>query len=309
MLRVSDEGYALFNLVRRNAEQTRDGLAAQPCAMMRMEMETSAEYLPGTAKLIEGPVNAILRLQQRLESKAHPQTKVWWERYLKHVIPFRGVPMADIRAALHSWLKDEAAQRIPTHDDQKRLALSLIRETYAEDKLAGILLLQEVLLPAGGLTWQQDLPQFAGLFQDGAIADWSTCDWFCVRVLGPLAEGEGEPCARALAAWSSADKLWQRRASGVAFVNLAHKGDRNFPGFTTMLLEICATTVQSQERCAQTGTGWVLRELSRAEPERVVAFLEANARLFSAEGLRYAIEKLPAEAKARLIARRRGRPR
>ena len=75
-----------------------------------------------------------------------------------------------------------------------------------------------------------------------------------------------------------------------------------------MVLEICAATVQSQERFAQTGTGWVLRELSRAEPERVVAFLEVNARLFSAEGLRYAIEKLPAEAKARLIARRRGRP-
>ena len=242
-------------------------------------------------------MNTIIRLQQRLENKANPQTKIWWERYLKHVIPFRGVPMADIRAALHSWLKDDAAHLTRRHDEQKRLALTLIRETYAEDKLAGILLLQEVLLPAGGLMWQQDLPQFAALFQDGAISDWSTCDWFCVRVLGPLVEREGEPCARALAGWSSADNLWQRRASGVSFVNLAHKGERNFPGFTTMVLEICAATVQCQERFAQTGTGWVLRELSRAEPERLIAFLEVNARLFSAEGLRYAIAKLPPKPK------------
>ena len=75
-----------------------------------------------------------------------------------------------------------------------------------------------------------------------------------------------------------------------------------------MVLEICAATVQCQERFAQTGTGWVLRELSRAEPERVIAFLEVNARLFSAEGLRYAIAKLPPETKTRLTALHRGRP-
>ena len=52
------------------------------------------------------------------------------------------------------------------------------------------------------------------LFEQGHIADWNTCDWFCVRVLGPLAEQQGEACARAIAAWKDAPTLWQRRAAG-----------------------------------------------------------------------------------------------
>ncbi len=254
-------------------------------------------------------MNHIATLQQRLESRANPKTKAWWESYLRQAIPFRGVKMADIRTALHAWLEDEAIQTELPAENRKDLALSLIRETYAEDKLAGILLLQEVLLPAGAIDWQRDLPRFAALFQDGSIYEWNTCDWFCVRVLGPLAQHEGEPCARAIAAWRTADNLWQRRAAGVAFVNLAPKGDHNFPGFIGMVLETCAATIQSPERFAQTGTGWVLRELSHAAPEQVSAFIEAHLHYFSREALRYATAKLPPHTKARLTQVHRERTR
>ena len=241
----------------------------------------------------------ITTLQQGLETKATPKTKNWWEKYLKQAIPFRGVKMADIRTALHDWLVIEAVGERLLAEEQVALALSLLRQEHADDKLAGVLYLQEVLLPAGALNWPRDLPRFAALFQDGYIFDWNTCDWFCVKVLGPLVERYGEPCARALAEWRQADNLWQRRAAGVAFVNLAKHGDRNFPGFVDLLLDICAATVQSPERFAQTGTGWVLRELSLAEQARVLNFVEKYYDCFSREGLRYALEKMPAEVKAR----------
>ena len=239
-------------------------------------------------------------LQQRLEARQNPKTKSWWEAYLKRALPFRGVKMADIRAAVHAWYQEEVKDALPSANKQKELALGLLRETYAEDKLAGILFLQEILLPSGLIAWRKDLPQFAHLFHDGAIADWNTCDWFCVKVLGPLAQREGEPCVRAIAQWRTAKNLWQRRAAGVAFVNLAKHGDTNFPGFTDMLLEVCAATVKHPERFAQTGTGWVLRELGQAESERVVRFTEDNLPSFSAEALRYATEKMSAQTKARL---------
>src|SRR3712207_8372132 len=62
----------------------------------------------------------------------------------------------------------------------------------SEDKLAGVLFLQEILLPAGALDWRSDLPRIARLFDEGYIRDWSTCDWFCVKVLGPLVEQQGD---------------------------------------------------------------------------------------------------------------------
>jgi hypothetical protein len=127
-------------------------------------------------------MNMITSLQHRLDQRADAKTKAWWERYLKHVIPFRGVKMVDIRAVLHQWVRDEGIDRLPVQE-QKELALDLMRLAYTEDKLASILFWQEILLPAGEVNWPDDLPRFAELFQQGFIYDWNTCDWFCVREL------------------------------------------------------------------------------------------------------------------------------
>ncbi len=245
-------------------------------------------------------MNHIVKLQQQLQKRTNPKTKIWWENYLKRTITFRGVQMADIRAALHLWYGQEAIRTRCSTEQQKDLAIRLIQQQYCEDKLAGILFWQEILFPSNALSWREDLPRFAALFQEGYIYEWNTCDWFCVRVLGPLVRREGRACAQAIAGWRHAGNLWQRRAAGVAFVNLAPKGEANFVGFSAILLSVCAATVKYPERFAQTGTGWVLRELSHAEPERVASFVEKHVRYFSAEGLSYAITKLPQQTKLRL---------
>lgn len=237
------------------------------------------------AKLVQG-------FQACLDEKADAKTKAWWEAYLKHAVPFRGVKMADVRSVLHEWYANEAIGSQLSLAAQKDLALSLFEQVYSEDKIAGILFLQEILMPAGGIEWRSDLDRFANLFSQGRICDWNVCDWFCVKVLGPLVEQEGEPCARAISGWKDSDNLWQRRAAGVAFVNLAKEGDANFVGFSDLLLGICESMVKHPERFSQTGAGWVLRELSLAEPQRVEDFVSAHVCKFSAEGLRYASGKL-----------------
>lgn len=80
--------------------------------------------------------------------------------------------MKQVKSCLYSWIKD-----------QKKLALELIRKDHFEDKLAGILYIQEILLPSGSIKWKKDLSSFEKLFKDKYIFDWSTCDWFCVKVL------------------------------------------------------------------------------------------------------------------------------
>ncbi len=241
------------------------------------------------------------RLQVRLNAHATAATREWWTRYLRGAASFRGVKMGDVRMAVHAWFEEEQLSEHLSVGRQKDLALMLFEEDYAEDKLAGILFLQEILLRAGELDCRSDLPRFARLFDQGYIHDWNVCDWFCVKVLGPLAEREGEACARAILGWRGANSVWQRRASVVAFVNLAKKGDRNFPGFTEMVLDNCSHLLESQERFAQTGVGWVLRELSRSDQDRVVGFVEANLEHVSREGLKNATKYLPPEVAERLL--------
>ena len=235
------------------------------------------------------------RLQQRLNARATAATREWWTEYLRGAASFRGVKMGDVRKTVHAWFEEEQVGKRLSAEHQKDLALMLLGEDCSEDKLAGVLFLQENLLQAGALDCRSDLPRFARLFDQGYIHDWNVCDWFCVKVLGPLAEQQGEACAQVISGWRKADSVWQRRASVVAFVNLAKEGDRNFPGFTEMVLDNCSHLLASQERFDQTGVGWVLRELSRSDQGRVVGFVEANLERFSREGLKNATKYLPSE--------------
>src|SRR5919112_3140738 len=241
------------------------------------------------------------KLQSRLNASATAATREWCTKYLRGAASFRGVKMGDVRAAVHGWFEEEQLGKLLSADQQKDLALMLLEETYTEDKLAGVLFLQEILLPAGALEWRSDLPRFARLFDEGYIRDWSICDWFCVKVLGPLVEQQGESCARAIAKWRDAESVWQRRASVVAFANLARKGDQNLPGFTETVLDNCGHLLGSQERFVQTGVGWVLRELSRSDQDRVIGFVEANLERFSREALKNATKYSPPEVAQRLL--------
>ncbi len=239
------------------------------------------------------------RLQLRLSERATSATREWWTKYLRGAASFRGVKMEDIRTAVHAWF--EQVGEYLSVGQQKDLALMLLEEDHTEDKIAGVLFLQEILLPEGALDWHSELPRFARLFHDGYISDWSICDWLCVKVLGPLVEQQGESCARTISEWREADSLWQRRASVVAFANLARKGDQNFPSFTGMVLDNCSHLLGSQERFVQTGVGWVLRELSRSDQGRVIGFVEANLERFSREALKNATKYSPPEVAERLL--------
>ena len=227
----------------------------------------------------------ISTLQIRLQEKAIPKTKAWWEAYMKQVIPFRGVKMPTIRAVLHQWYTSEGIDKGLRFAEQKDLALDLFQGEYAEDKLAGILFLQEILLPAGAIDCTADISCFAALFTNNWIYDWNTCDWFCVKVLGPLIRREGQDCAEAIAGWKNAENLWQARAAVVAFVGVAANQD-----YYPLIQNACGVLIRREERFAKTGVGWILRDISKHNGEWVKAFIASHLSYFSNESLKNALK-------------------
>ena len=89
--------------------------------------------------------------------------------------------------------------------------------------------------------------------------------------------------ARAIAGWSDADDLWQRRAAAVAFVKVAPQPEEHFDGLTELVLEVCSANVRSDERFSQTSVGWLLRELARARPDAAEEWLAREGELLSTE--------------------------
>ena len=223
-------------------------------------------------------------LQGRLQEHADPKAKAWWAAYVKQGAPYIGVKMPVVRSVLHKWYRQGVAGNLHL-DQQKELALALFREKHAEDKLAGILFLQEILFPAGGVGCGQDLDRFAELFTGEHIYDWNICDWFCVKVLGPLIQKEGEQCAEAVSEWHSAANLWQARASVVAFVPVAEHSE-----YYPLIQQSCEVLIRREERFAKTAVGWILRDISKYDEPFVKRFIEANIAHFSLESLRNALK-------------------
>jgi len=245
-------------------------------------------------------VDPVADLKRRLARAATPKARAFWTRYLRGTAKFRGVRLGKVRTTVHAWWSDhELADHTPVVG--KRIALALVEERLTEDKLAGILVLQELL---GDHLRASDLPAFARLFATGALADWNVVDWFSVKVLGTMLDREvsrGE-VASAIAQWRHADTTWQRRAACIAFIGLAPRGDAALPDLTQLIFSVGSTVVWSHERFEQTAVGWLLRELSRAEPDLVDSFFRRTARLMTKECARTAVARLPAIQRAELLA-------
>ncbi len=221
-------------------------------------------------------------LQTALATHADAARRQWWERYLKGEARFRGVSTPDIRRLSKAWWDGHDGDTL-LPAEQLETCLALLRCPLTEDKLAGMLLLGERLIPAERLECASAVPRFATLYPAGHLADWNAVDWFCVRVLGPLIERSSEPCARSIAAWVEAEVLWQRRSGLVAFVKVVRSG-----AYADLVMETAERLVLDQARFAQTGVAWVIRELSVARPDLTRPFLQRHADAMSPEARRQA---------------------
>ena len=226
-----------------------------------------------------GPIPA---LQSLLEQNAVSKTKIWWEGYMRGVIPFRGVGIPVIRKLLVEWRQ---VQGITTWklSEQLDLALQLFESPIAEDKLAGILFLQDYLYDR--FPWETLLEKYAGLYDRGLIFDWNTCDWFCVRVLGPTIAKHGLPCASALGAWDAAENLWQARSAVVAFIPVTAES-----AYHPLIYTACSHLIRREERFAKTAVGWILHDLSKLDETTVRQFVDQNLGFFSVEALNNALK-------------------
>lgn len=210
------------------------------------------------------------------------------------------LPVGKIRSCVRRWWSDHGLDAHPATVG-KRIAVVLIEQRSSAHKLAGTLVLEHI----GDQLRATDVPVFGRLFGGGHLAAFDVVDRFALDVLGALLDREAgqADAARAIAAWRSAETAWQRRAACVAFTRVAANGDTAVPGLTSMILGVCATVVWSPMRCDQTAVGWVLRELARAEPDRVEAFFLRHARFMSRACAKLAVAKLPPESRTELLAR------
>ena len=226
-------------------------------------------------------------LQGRLDAVADPGTKSWFENYLKHVIGYRGVKTPVVGQIVAEWRSEHGLEGLPD-EDQLTVARSLIEESLAEDKFAGILYVQKYL--ARRLQPDRLLAVAEGLFAKGRLLRLvgSTSDWFSVRVLGPLIRRSGTRAAERIAGWRTAEDLWQRRAAIVPFRAVV-RDETYHPLIEATVAEL----VGEPERFIQAGIGWVVSDMAKMHPGVAATLVERHFDDLSAEVIRRHTRHLP----------------
>ncbi|MFN8667948.1 MAG: DNA alkylation repair protein [Gemmatimonadaceae bacterium] len=243
--------------------------------------------MPGSNSAPTAAAAIAAEARRALDALADPAVRIGGERYFKGVIPFIGVKAPIVRTVARDLVAAHRAAQIET---LVLAALTLLRQPHMEEKQAGILMLERLKR-----RWPSTMLDDIDRVFDGATNDWATCDAIAGRVLHPMIERDAAVATR-MKRWSAAAHPWRQRAAAVAFVKSARRGAHN-----ATILAICHRLAQRDDRFVQLGMGWVLRELSLADRDAVVTFLQTHAATIRREALRYAIEKMPKRTQAELL--------
>jgi 3-methyladenine DNA glycosylase AlkD len=240
----------------------------------------------------------IEQIRNLLIAESSVSSQEWWSNYVKESSPFLGTPTSAVRRVVNRFVDrgDASAEAL---DSAMQLALSLIEQEYSEEKIAGMLIIKEYVIPkSDGRPSFLTPERMASLFDGGFIRDWNVCDWFCMRVSGPMIRAHGDSMGYPILDWASSFNLWRARASIVSFIPVIET-----TAYRESILAAAKILNRRSERFAKTGVGWVLREMSKHDPASVTAYVEDDLSQFSFESLRNATKYFDGPGRKSLINR------
>lgn len=206
----------------------------------------------------------IERIVQELEGLSNPERKEKIAGYLKtSSLDFIGVELPDIHRTVNKNIKGLKT------DDLPEVMEGLWRIETFETRLAAIDVLK-VYAKKGPVDIAMG---FADRWIDEADT-WGVVDPLCSPTIGSMLLRDPD-LEETLRSWRTSDNFWRRRASLLPFLHLALKTQYR-PEFNEKILEAVSPHISDQEFFVGKAAGWVLRELSKRDPDLVRKFIDEN---------------------------------
>jgi len=200
-----------------------------------------------------------------LEAKGDPDRAAQMAAYHKAPRRYLGVPVPEIEELVDEWRKDA------TVEDRLALASALWDTDVHEARIgAAKLLTQARIRPDDEPAWRL-IASWVPSFDAWAIADHASSAGGRRLVADPTRLDEVET-------WVGSDHMWTRRAALV--MTLPWTRDR-FPkpedlAVRERVLGWCETLSPDRDWFIQKAIAWWLRDLSKKDPDRVRAWLDAH---------------------------------
>jgi 3-methyladenine DNA glycosylase AlkD len=136
-----------------------------------------------------------------------------------------------------------------------------------------------------------------GRWVNNYVSNWASCDTLCNHSAGALVEMYPSLIS-GLKLWAVSSNRWVKRASAVSLIIPARKGE-----FLEDIFEIADILHSDSDDMVQKGYGWMLKAASQAHQENVFRYVMSRKATMPRTSLRYAIEKMPPELKAKVMAK------
>ncbi|TYK43180.1 DNA alkylation repair protein [Actinomadura decatromicini] len=232
------------------------------------------------------------RLLAEFRAQADPVRAESEKRYLKSDFVHIGVTVPALRKVALSAVKTK-----PTRDELIALAQKLWDVTdegrpVHEARMAAM----EVLAKRAALLEPPDIALGERLIRESS--SWVYVDHLAEKIVGGLVVRYPD-LGTVLDAWVSDPYMWIRRTAMLALLAGVRAGAPDLDRID----RFGDALINEKEFFIRKALGWVLRELSKKDPEWVVAWVEPRADVMSGVTLREAVRRLPPEDAKRITSR------
>jgi 3-methyladenine DNA glycosylase AlkD len=230
----------------------------------------------GAALSVDGALRAVGTADRAAQEK----------RYLKSQLEFFGVTVPDLRRVVKAALRD-----YPGVDEAGMVdwAVALWRAPVHERRMAAA----EILTMAAPRLGPGDLATVERLLRESGT--WALVDGLAVNVAGEIALRDPRSWP-VVDGWAADADFWLRRSALLALLRGIRSGRPDLPRFTRYAEPLLA----EREFFIRKAIGWVLREISRRDPDWVADWTDRHGAEMSGVTFREAVRRLPGADAERL---------
>ncbi len=233
--------------------------------------------------------NTAARLKRRLREAADPEFRRSQQRFFKESARTLGLRAAEVRRLAAEAAREYRGAGLQM-DEMLEIADALWKSGIVEARILAVLILSKFHRFLERRHWRH----FDGWVD--SLNNWAETDCLCCDLLAHLIEAEPRLVGR-LSPWTRSRNRWRRRAAAVALVQHARRGEHHDAAFA-----ICDRLAEDRDDMVEKAIGWLLKEASRTQPQRVADYLIENIERLSRTTVRYACEKLPAKLRDRVMS-------
>ncbi len=226
-------------------------------------------------------------IRQELEQNADEKTKASSTRFFKEEVKSYGVKTAIVKKMAKKYFKAISDKNKP---EIFTLCEELLSSDYMEESFIAFewsYYLRKQYEPGDFAVFERWVGDY--------VNNWAKCDTLCNHTIGTFIDMYPEYIG-SLKEWTASDNRWYRRAAAVTLVLAARRGD-----FLDDVLEIADMLLMDEDDLVQKGYGWMLKEASKQHQQKIFDYVMKNKKVMPRTALRYAIEKMPKDLRAKAM--------